>query len=84
MAKELIDAKPAINKHLECAWVAHLNITVNSVRQILVCVVGVELVRRQYSFCGLEEKENWGCCGSKKKSHCQFWQWFKKQNKSLI
>ena len=38
------------------------------------------------SLCGLgvQKKKHWGCCGStEKKSHCQFWQWFKKQNTGL-
>ena len=33
---------------------------------------------------GVQKKKHWGCCGStEKKSHCQFWQWFKKQNTGL-
>ena len=32
---------------------------------------------------GVQKKKHWGCCGStEKKSHCQFWQLIKKQNKS--
>ena len=32
---------------------------------------------------GVQKKKHWGCCGStEKKSHCQFWPLFKKQNKS--
>tara|TARA_B100000497_G_scaffold122363_1_gene153339 strand:+ start:256 stop:993 length:738 start_codon:yes stop_codon:yes gene_type:complete len=32
---------------------------------------------------GVQKKKHWGCCGStEKKSHCQFWQLFKKQNTS--
>ena len=30
---------------------------------------------------GVQKKKHWGCCGStEKKSHCQFWPLFKKQN----
>ena len=32
---------------------------------------------------GVQKKKHWCCCGStEKKSHCQFWQLIKKQNKS--
>ena len=32
---------------------------------------------------GVQKKKHWGCCGStEKKSHCQFWPLFKKQNTS--
>ena len=32
---------------------------------------------------GVQKKKHWSCCGStEKKSHCQFWQLIKKQNKS--
>ena len=32
---------------------------------------------------GVQKKKHWSCCGStEKKSHCQFWPLFKKQNRS--